>query len=93
MKKYLLGYDVGSSSVKASLIDAATGQVVASAQSPSEEMSMLALRPGWAEQDPDVVVGTCGKEFSSLLKKVRHQRCGHRGHWYFVSDAWTCLCR
>lgn len=54
MKSYLLGYDVGSSSVKVSLVDVATGTTAASAQSPAEEMSMLAVQPGWAEQDPDM---------------------------------------
>ncbi len=54
MAKYLFGYDLGSSSVKASLIEIATGKTAASAQSPSEEMSMKALKPGWAEQDPDM---------------------------------------
>lgn len=54
MGRYLLGYDLGSSSVKASLVDASTGQAIASAQSPAEEMSMLAVKPGWAEQDPEM---------------------------------------
>ena len=54
MQKYLLGYDLGSSSVKASLVDVVTGQTIASAHSPSEEMPMLALQPGWAEQDPEM---------------------------------------
>ncbi len=54
MAKYLFGFDLGSSSVKASLIDIETGQTAASAQSPSEEMPMLAIKPGWAEQDPDM---------------------------------------
>ncbi len=52
--KYLLGYDLGSSSVKVSLVAATTGKTVASAQSPSTEMSMLALHEGWAEQHPDM---------------------------------------
>jgi xylulokinase len=52
--QYLLGLDIGSSSVKASLVDAATGLSVASAQSPAEEMPMLAVKAGWAEQDPDM---------------------------------------
>ena len=47
---YLLGYDVGSSSVKGSLVDARTGNVVASAVSPKEEMRIMAEQPGWAEQ-------------------------------------------
>jgi xylulokinase len=54
MKPLLLGLDIGSSSVKASLVDAQTGRGLASAQSPSEEMSMVAVKPGWAEQDPDL---------------------------------------
>ena len=50
---YLLGYDVGSSSVKASLIDAETGRSVASAFHPKKEMKIAAPMAGWAEQDPD----------------------------------------
>ncbi len=51
---YLLGYDVGSSSVKASLVNAATGQSMASDFFPKQEMAMNALKPGWAEQDPEL---------------------------------------
>lgn len=54
MSKYLLGFDVGSSSVKAALVDVDSGKPVAIAQSPQEEMPMLATRSGWAEQDPDM---------------------------------------
>jgi xylulokinase len=50
---YLLGYDVGSSSVKACLVDAASGRTVASDYFPKTEMEIRALRPGWAEQDPE----------------------------------------
>jgi xylulokinase len=52
--KYLLGLDIGSSSVKASLLDAESGRVMASAQSPHEEMRISSPRPGFAEQDPDM---------------------------------------
>lgn len=52
--KYLIGYDLGSSSVKISLVEAESGKAVAVAQSPSTEMSMIALREGWAEQHPDM---------------------------------------
>jgi xylulokinase len=51
---YLLGVDVGSSSIKASLVEVGSGKTKASGQSPAEEMPMLALQPGWAEQDPEV---------------------------------------
>lgn len=54
MQKLLLGLDIGSSSVKASLVAADSGQTIASAQSPKEEMGMVATQPGWAEQDPEV---------------------------------------
>jgi xylulokinase len=49
---YLLGYDIGSSSVKASLINGETGSCVASAFYPKQEMPIQAVNPGWAEQDP-----------------------------------------
>ncbi|WKN32808.1 FGGY family carbohydrate kinase [Porifericola rhodea] len=51
---YLLGYDVGSSSIKASLVSIADGKVLGSATSPSQEMPMLAVQEGWAEQDPEL---------------------------------------
>ena len=50
---YLLGYDIGSSSVKASLINAETGKCVASAFYPKTEAEIMAVRSGWAEQNPD----------------------------------------
>ncbi|MDF3059574.1 MAG: carbohydrate kinase, partial [Rariglobus sp.] len=48
----LLGLDLGSSAVKATLLDAASGRIVSAAQSPQHEMPISAPRPGWAEQDP-----------------------------------------
>ena len=50
----LLGYDVGTSSVKASLVDAQTGQTIASAQYPDAEAPILAKQAGWAEQEPEM---------------------------------------
>jgi len=49
---YLLGYDVGSSFVKAALLDAATGALIGSAAAPEQEMEIQSLKPGWAEQHP-----------------------------------------
>jgi xylulokinase len=49
-----LGYDIGSSSIKASLLDAATGRLVASGSSPKTELAILANQPGWAERHPEV---------------------------------------
>ena len=50
---YLMGYDVGSSSIKATLLEAETGQVLCSASSPAREMEIIAQQPGWAEQHPE----------------------------------------
>lgn len=49
---YLLGYDIGSSSVKASLVNAETGKTVASDFYPKTEAEIIAVRAGWAEQRP-----------------------------------------
>jgi xylulokinase len=50
---YLLGYDIGSSSVKASIVNAETGVCSATAFFPKEEMAIKAVQAGWAEQEPD----------------------------------------
>jgi xylulokinase len=52
MSQLLLGLDIGSSFIKAALVDADTGLAVASGASPATEMAIAAPRPGWAEQDP-----------------------------------------
>lgn len=50
----LLGIDLGSSSVKASVIDGESGKCLATSFSPSDEMKIIALKPGWAEQDTEI---------------------------------------
>ena len=50
---YLIGYDIGSSSVKAALVDAESGKTLVRTQYPDREMDMQAPRAGWAEQHPD----------------------------------------
>jgi xylulokinase len=52
--EYLLGIDVGSSSVKASLLNAATGRCAGSAFFPKTEQKIDSPLPGFAEQDPQV---------------------------------------
>jgi xylulokinase len=49
----LLGIDVGSSSVKLSLLDADSGKNLASAQYPKQEMKISSQQAGWAEQNPE----------------------------------------
>ena len=52
--RYLLGFDVGSSSVKASLVNADNGKCVAAAFYPEKEAPIMAVKAGWAEQDPEM---------------------------------------
>ena len=52
MGMYFIGYDIGSSSVKATIINSETNNAVSSAQHPKTEMGMIAVQAGWAEQHP-----------------------------------------
>ena len=53
-RRYLLGFDVGSSSVKASLVDVESGEIASSAFYPEKEAPIMAVKAGWAEQDPQM---------------------------------------
>jgi len=50
---YFIGYDIGSSSIKAALVEAGTGKALAVVNAPEKEMAILAPESGWAEQDPE----------------------------------------
>ena len=52
--QFLLGLDMGSSSVKVSLVDVDSGKCVASAFYPEKEAPIMAVKTGWAEQDPQM---------------------------------------
>ena len=51
-KRYFLGLDIGSSSVKASLVDTESGKCAATTFYPEHEAPIIAVKSGWAEQDP-----------------------------------------
>ena len=51
---YLLGYDIGSSSIKAAIINAASKEPVMVIRYPEKEMEIKAVQVGWAEQSPDL---------------------------------------
>ncbi len=67
--KYLLGYDIGSSSIKAALVEASTGKPVGTVFSPDVEMAISSPRPGFAEQDPE----SWWNELVNATKKLRRQ--------------------
>lgn len=50
---YSIGYDIGSSSIKCSILDLESGKVAAQGFHPKDEMEILSPKPGWAEQHPD----------------------------------------
>ncbi|RAJ27267.1 xylulokinase [Pedobacter cryoconitis] len=50
---YLLGIDIGTSSIKVSVVDIQTRKRIVTAQYPDEEVEIIALQPGWAEQSPE----------------------------------------
>lgn len=51
---YAIGYDIGSSSVKASIVKIDSGHVIAIGKYPESEMHIEAKQPGWAEQNPEM---------------------------------------
>ena len=51
---YFLGLDVGSSSVKAALVESESGKSVLSVHEPKNEMSISSIKNDWAEQDPNL---------------------------------------
>lgn len=67
--KYLLGIDIGSSSVKAALLNIETGKPVASAFSPQSEMTILSEKPEFAEQDPEM----WWNELINVMRLIKQQ--------------------
>ena len=72
----LLGIDLGTSSIKVSIVDAQTGTAIASASYPENEVSIISPRPGWAEQSPE----TWWEHTQQAIRKV------HAGKKYNPSD-------
>ncbi|MCQ2227153.1 MAG: carbohydrate kinase [Bacteroidales bacterium] len=66
---YTLGVDVGSSSVKASLVNVETGKCVASTFFPKTEAKIIAVNPGWAEQDPEMWWENLKLSVNSIMKE------------------------
>jgi xylulokinase len=84
----LLGYDVGSSSIKATLIEAETGKVMATATSPEKELEIVAKELVWAEQEPAVWWEHVKKATKSIraqvYKSTRAQE--HKSISYSMAD-------
>ena len=68
--RYLLGFDVGSSSVKASLVNADSGKCVATAFFPEKEAPIMAVKAGWAEQDPQMWWDNAKLSLQKIMKEA-----------------------
>ncbi|MBQ4818562.1 FGGY family carbohydrate kinase [Aquimarina sp. MMG016] len=66
---YYIGFDIGSSSIKAALVDTNTGKSIASISEPEEEMDIVSVRKDWAEQNPDLWWKNVCKASKRLLKE------------------------
>jgi len=74
MRKLLLGIDIGSSSVKASLLDADSGKALVAKAFPEEEMVIQSPEKGWAEQDPDMWWNYVQQAIRHVLSKSSVQK-------------------
>ena len=63
---YYLGLDIGSSSVKVAIVEAATGKSILSLHEPPNEMEILSIHKDWAEQDPEI----WWKHICNAIKRV-----------------------
>lgn len=89
----LLGIDLGSSSVKASIIDGVTGKCISTAFSPEREMEIIALNPGWAEQDPGIwwdnlktAIFSCTEKAGSIKDSIGAIGISYQMHGLVVVD-------
>lgn len=89
----LLGIDVGSSSVKASVLEGESGKCLATAFSPKEEMKILSVKPGWAEQDPEEwwlnlrsAIHECSIQLGSRNKEIGAVGISYQMHGLVIID-------
>ena len=79
---YLLGFDIGSSSVKGSVVDAQSGKTVAFASYPTHEAVIISHKAGWAEQEPSMWWGNLKTVTQKLLRSVDAAQIGAIGISY-----------
>ena len=91
---YYIGYDIGSSSVKIALVEAATGKKIAALHEPENEMDIVAHHKDWAEQDPNlwweyICIGTkrAIKEANIDASQIKGIGISYQMHGLVVVDA------
>lgn len=90
---YYIGFDIGSSSVKVAIVEIATGKSIGVVQEPETEMSMLALKNGWAEQKPEDwwlhscnAVAKLKKKFNISRSQIKGIGISYQMHGLVVVD-------
>lgn len=90
---YFLGIDLGSSSIKLSVLDAEKGATVCSVTAPDFEMEMIAPEFGWAEQHPEKWWQYLKEGLSKLkskhqfdLKKIEAIGIAYQMHGLVITD-------
>ena len=68
---YLIGYDIGSSSIKVALVDATSGETIKVIQRPKLEMDIMSRKANWAEQEPEVWWSNVCQATRKILKKTK----------------------
>ncbi|MES2575072.1 MAG: FGGY family carbohydrate kinase [Bacteroidota bacterium] len=91
---YYIGYDIGSSSVKVAIVEAATGEKIVALHEPQDEMEIIAHHKDWAEQDPEIwweliCIGTkrAIKESNIDKSKITGIGISYQMHGLVVVDA------
>jgi len=88
-----LGIDIGSSSIKVALVNGASLSAIGFAQSPANEMEIIAHRAGWAEQNPETwwahLVIACAdlkSQFPTEYGKVATVGITYQMHGLVITD-------
>jgi len=90
---YFLGIDLGSSSLKLSVLDAEKGLSICSVKVPENEMEIVAPKFGWAEQDPNMWweyvkqgIHLLKKKNQIDLKKIKGIGIAYQMHGLVLTD-------
>ena len=83
---FLLGFDIGSSSVKVSLIDGETGQIKHRLL-PKQEMAIHAVQVG----QNNIRLGQTSNRLARSIIVISGIGNRYQSNWYFVSNTWWWL--
>lgn len=89
----LLGIDVGTSSIKVSVVDSTSGHTLASASYPETESDIISLKHGWAEQSPQMwwtnvkkAISICNAQHKYLATDISAIGIAYQMHGLVVVD-------